>query len=96
MPNFWVSRWLPLAGVLLFVAWCLYLTNPPRPVPATAPATVFSAERALREVAVIARQPHSLSTPDHDQVRDYLVQRCRTLGVRVEVQDTTVAVRDPK
>ena len=94
MTNFWVSRWLPLAGVLLFVAWCLNLTNPPRPVPATAPATAFSAERALREVAVLARRPHSLGTPDHDRVRDYLVQRCRALGVRVAVQDTTVAHQD--
>ncbi|MGI4873505.1 MAG: M20/M25/M40 family metallo-hydrolase [Janthinobacterium lividum] len=96
MTNFWVSRWLPLAGVVLFVAWSLYLTNPPRPVPATAPATAFSAERALREVAVIAHRPHSVGTPDHDRVRDYLVQRCRALGLRVEVQDTTTAVGDSK
>ncbi|ALW84065.1 hypothetical protein AUC43_02470 [Hymenobacter sedentarius] len=81
---------MPLAGVLLLVALSLYLANPPRPVPATAPAVVFSAERALREVAVIARRPHSIGTLDHDRVRDYLVQRCRALGLRVTVQDTTV------
>ncbi|HEX8657420.1 MAG TPA: M20/M25/M40 family metallo-hydrolase [Hymenobacter sp.] len=71
----------------------LYLIDPPRPVAATAPATAFSAERALREVAVIARRPHSVGTPDHDRVRNYLVQRCRALGLRVTVQDTTVISR---
>jgi hypothetical protein len=90
MTNFWVSRWLPLLGVLLLVALSLYLTTPPQPVPATAPATTFSAERALREVAVIARRPHSVGTLDHARVRDYLVQRCQALGLRVRVQDTTV------
>ena len=92
MTNFWVSRWLPLVGVLLFVSWCLYLTNPPRPLPVTAPIETFSAERALREVAIIARRPHSVGTPDHDRVRDYLVQRCRALGLGVAVQDTTVVI----
>ncbi|SFQ82729.1 M20/M25/M40 family metallo-hydrolase [Hymenobacter arizonensis] len=94
MTHFRVSRWLPLAGVLLFVALSLYVANPPRPVAATAPATAFSAERAMREVAVIARRPHSIGTPDHDRVRDYLVQRCRALGLRVTVQDTTVVSND--
>ena len=96
MTNSWISRWLPLAAVLLFVVWAIRLTNPPRPVAATAPATAFSAERALREVAVIARQPHSLGTPEHDRVRDYLVQRCRALGLRVQVQDTTVVQSSAK
>lgn len=94
MTQFRVSRWLPLVSVLLFVSLSLYLANPPRPVAATAPATDFSAERALREVAVIARRPHSIGTPDHDRVRDYLVQRCRALGLRVAVQDTTVVSND--
>ena len=90
MTPFRVSRWLPLVGVLLFVALSLYWAGPPQPVAATAPATGFSAERALREVGVIARRPHSIGTPEHDRVRDYLVQRCRALGLRVAVQDTTV------
>ncbi|WP_158022916.1 M20/M25/M40 family metallo-hydrolase, partial [Hymenobacter coccineus] len=56
MPNF-LRRWLPLLGLLLFAALATYLARAPRPVPPGAPATAFSAVRALREVAVVARRP---------------------------------------
>ncbi|MFD1468415.1 M20/M25/M40 family metallo-hydrolase [Hymenobacter caeli] len=91
MPPF-LRRWLPLLGLLLFAALALYLARAPRPVPAGAPATAFSAERALREVAVMARVPHSIGTPANGAVRDYLLRRCRALGLRATVQDTTVVV----
>ena len=83
-----LRRWLPLVGLVLFAALAIYLVRPPRPVPASAPATTFSAERALHEVAVVARQPHSLGTPAHAAVRDYLLRRCRALGLTASVQDT--------
>ncbi|WP_157886748.1 M20/M25/M40 family metallo-hydrolase [Hymenobacter sp. PAMC 26628] len=79
-----------LIGLLLFAV--LYLARAPRPVPAGAPATAFSAEQALREVAVVARVPHSIGTPANAAVRDYLLRRCRALGLTATVQDTTVVV----
>lgn len=90
MINSVLPRWLPLLGLAFFAALTLYLARPPRPVLASAPATAFSAGRALREVAIIAREPHSIGTPAHERVRDYLLQRCRALGLSVHVQDTTV------
>jgi hypothetical protein len=90
MPDSFISRWLPLGGLVLAAWLAIYLVRAPNPVPANAPATIFSAERALREVNVIARQPHSIGTPANAAVRDYLVQRCRALGLRTRVQDTTV------
>ncbi|WP_375418336.1 M28 family peptidase [uncultured Hymenobacter sp.] len=90
MPASLLSRWLPLLGLLLFAALSRQLARPPRAVPAGAPATEFSAARALREVKIIARAPHSIGTPAHEAVRDYLLRRCRALGLRATVQDTTV------
>jgi hypothetical protein len=90
MPDSFISRWLPLGGLILAAWLAIYLVRAPSPVRANAPATSFSAERALREVNVIARQPHSIGTPANAAVRDYLVQRCRALGLRTRVQDTTV------
>ena len=84
------ARWLPLLGLLLFTVLALNLVRPPRPVPPSAPATTFSAERARREVAIIAREPHSIGTAAHGRVRDYLLRRCRALGLQARVQDTTV------
>lgn len=91
MPAFF-RRWWPLLGLLLFAALAVYLARAPRPVPAGAPATAFSAARALREVAVVARAPHSIGTPAHAAVRDYLLRRCRALGLSATVQDTTLVV----
>ena len=51
----------------------LRVTRPPSPVPATAPDTVFSAERAMRHVEAIAVRPHPMGTADHDRVRDYIM-----------------------
>jgi len=81
-----------LAGLALLVL-CAYsvtrVTRPPRPVPATAPDTVFSAERAMRHVEQIALRPHPMGTADHDRVRDYLLSQLTALGLKPQVQTTT-------
>jgi putative aminopeptidase FrvX len=59
------------------------------PVPASAPATEFSAERAMQTLAVIAAKPHPTGTPADDEVREYLVRELEALGFEVDVQDAT-------
>jgi hypothetical protein len=76
-----VVRWLPLFGLALFAALTIWLLRPPRPVPADAPAAEFSAGRAGRDVAVVARQRHPLGSAAQAQVRDYLLGRLRALGL---------------
>ena len=83
-------RWLPLLGLGLFAGLAIWLMRPPRPVPATAPATEFSAYRALRDVAVVARQAHPTGSAANVAVHDYLLRRCRELGLRVTTQDTSI------
>jgi hypothetical protein len=79
--------WLPLAGLALFAALAIWLLHPPRPVPADAPAAEFSAYRAWRDVAVVARQRHPLGSAAQAQVRDYLLRRLRALGLTPTVLD---------
>ena len=62
---------------------------PPAPVPATAPDTVFSAERAMRHVEEIAVRPHAPGMPDHDRVRDYVLAQLTAMGLHPQVQATT-------
>jgi hypothetical protein len=52
----------------------------PRPVPAGAPATEFSAERAWADLQRIARAPHPIAGPAHDALRDYLRGELDDLG----------------
>jgi hypothetical protein len=89
-------RWVTITlGVLLLGTWSiLRMTRPPAAQPASAPDTVFSAGRAMRDVAVIAQRPHPVGSADHDRVRDYIVQRLESLGLRpVLQQDTGVGTR---
>ncbi|MVN74743.1 M20/M25/M40 family metallo-hydrolase [Hymenobacter sp. HMF4947] len=88
MPSSF-SRWLPLLGLFLFGALAIYLVKPPRPLPADAPAGEFSAYRAQRDVAVVARQPHPIGSPANAQVRDYLLHRLRELGLAPTLLDTS-------
>ncbi|MFN0179876.1 MAG: M28 family peptidase [Gemmatimonadales bacterium] len=73
-----------LGGALWYAA-----KGPPRPVPATAPDTAFSAERAMVHVRAIAARPHPMGTAEHDRVRDYLIGQFEALGLTPEVQRTT-------
>jgi hypothetical protein len=82
-----------LATALGLVALCaisiVRVAQPPTVVPASAPDTVFSAERAMRHVEEIATRPHPMGTDDHDRVRDYIGAQLTQLGVKPQMQVTT-------
>jgi hypothetical protein len=84
------TRWLPIVGVVVFMALVLYLVRPPQPVATDAPAETFAAGRALRDSRVIAQRPHSTGTPAHKVVQAYIVRRCQEMGLQPVVQDTSV------
>jgi len=67
----------------------LRIARPPSVVPASAPDTTFSAERAMRHVEQIAQRPHPMGTADHDRVRDYIVGQLSALGLDAQIQLTT-------
>jgi hypothetical protein len=94
MTNLFL-RWLPLLGLALLAGLAVWLVRPPRPVPATAPATEFSAFRAQRDVAAVASQAHPLGSAANAEVRDYLLSRCRELGLAPTVQDLTLLATQP-
>lgn len=59
----------------------------PRSVtPASAPPEVFSGERAMTHLPVIAREPHPEGSPAQARVRDYLVEQLSALGLETQVQ----------
>ncbi|MDQ1593083.1 MAG: hypothetical protein QOG71_3710 [Pyrinomonadaceae bacterium] len=66
----------------------------PRVAPATAPQKDFSAERALAHVREIARQPHPSGTRENVEVGDYLVRQIESLGLKPEIQQTSIASRN--
>jgi len=85
------------------IAWgafvlCIFLAalsiskqQAPNKVPASAIATDFSSERALRHVETISRNAHPLGSLEHARVREYILGEVASMGVApAELQETTV------
>ncbi|MDN5202083.1 M20/M25/M40 family metallo-hydrolase [Fulvivirgaceae bacterium BMA10] len=65
----------------------LKLYNPPKATPATSDPKTFSAERAMTHLQVIAREPHSAGSAEHEAVRNYIIDEFQKLGL--ETSTTT-------
>jgi hypothetical protein len=59
---------------------------PPRAVPADAPAVRFSAERAMADLRVVAREPHQAGTDTQQRVREYIVGQVEALGLTATIE----------
>lgn len=73
-----LSAWLGFAQFAL-----------PAVVPASAPAGEFSAERAMTDLRVLAKQPRLIGSPGNAAARAYLIGRITALGLTPQVQNTT-------
>ncbi|WP_416448502.1 M20/M25/M40 family metallo-hydrolase [Leeuwenhoekiella sp. A2] len=51
------------------------------------PETAFSAERALEQLKYISAQQHSVGTPGHQKVQDYLVSVLEGMGLEVQLEE---------
>lgn len=87
-PGFTATliSWLGLALLAFLTIW---LQQPPAPIPATASATEFSAERAFQHVKGIAGLPRPIGSPSHAAARDYIFQQLRAFGLDPDIQKTT-------
>jgi len=85
-----------LAGSILwgFFLSCLtlgfFFHRPPRPLPESAPFTLFSAERALKHVEKMSTQPHPTGSPANRKLRIYLMDTLRKMRLEVKLKNDTV------
>lgn len=77
--------WLGASLALALLIAVLTLQSP-RPVPAGASATNFSAARAMVDVRQIAQRPHPVGSADHIRVRTLLLQRMAALRLQTSTQ----------
>ena len=86
-------RWLAFVTALLAAAIIGYgAMQPLRVVPASAPATAFSAERAMVDVRAMAQRPHPTGSAENARVRALLMARLQALGF--EVRETPAPLGD--
>jgi hypothetical protein len=70
-------------------------TGLPRPRPANAPGTEFSSARAMTMLVDIAKEAHPSGSPYHAVVRQYVVDRLTSMGLKPETQTTTSMIQGP-
>lgn len=75
----------------LFTALVMFLSQQPsNPLPANAPPTDFSAERAFRHVEALAREPRPIGSTAHARARNYIMSELQALGLAPQIQAATV------
>ena len=83
-----------ILAVIIFIAlvaivWVtLDQIFPPDALPASAPTTEFSAERAIEHLKVIATEPRLVGTSGYEIARDYIIDELTALGWTTEIQNT--------
>ena len=75
-----------LAVLATALVIAIVASRPPAPLPADAPAGVFSAGRAMADVRAISRAPRPTGSAENARVRAYLAERMRQLGMTVQMQ----------
>lgn len=73
----------------LCAAAVIYGRRVPAPQPQSAPATSFSAVRAMRHVRALAQTPRPSGSAAHERARAYLLREFDRLGLRANFQDVT-------
>lgn len=84
----WWGALIALAGAVILA---IVATTPPGPAAADAPATAFSATRAMADVRVIGRAPHPTGSAGDAQVRDYLISRLKSMEMEVATATGTMS-----
>lgn len=82
-----MGRLMALILALVAGAWIAWFgERSPDPAPPGAPATAFSAGRAMADVRAMAARPHPIGSAENARVRDHLVARMRALGLETTVR----------
>jgi len=71
--------------ILLFWVSTFHLIAP-RAISMNAPATSFSAERAMADLRVVSNKPHGAGSPAQAKACDYIVDQIQALGLAAEVE----------
>jgi hypothetical protein len=86
VPGFFLPAIATVVFVTIVCGIALSHQQPPAALPAEAAPDAFSAMRAMKHVAAMAREPHPLGTSAAEPVRAYLLAELKALGFEPEIQ----------
>jgi hypothetical protein len=77
---------LTFLGFLGLTYWAFLAATPPYAPDSGLPETEFSTDRAMEHVRSISTRPHGVGFPAHSEVRRYLVDELKAMGLEAEIQ----------
>ena len=92
----WAQTLVVLLAIAAAVGVALYTLRPPEVVPANAPTTEFSAERAMKNLKILAKGPRPVGSQGHAEAQRYILKEIRALRLRPRVQTTTAMESFPE
>src|SRR5207253_5974993 len=88
-----ILRWLMTSFVIGVMILALFELTPPRSAGVEAPLSEFSAERALKNVELIATRPRPIGSSAHEDVRAALLRQLSDLGLDPQTQRSVAVNR---
>ena len=82
--SFLTRRRFAIASVVMLVfmaGLAHWLSLPPRPLSSSAPPEVFSAERALKHIEVMAQEVHPAGSKENEEVFAYICSQLDAMGI---------------
>ncbi|WP_370100348.1 M28 family peptidase [Xanthomarina gelatinilytica] len=73
--------------IIVAVYWSFFALLPSNISTIDAPDNAFSTQRALLHLKEISKNPHYVGSPDHERVKDYLVNALGNLGLETQIQE---------
>lgn len=83
--------WVALMTLILVAIPSVMMVFPMKSSPATTSPDLFSSERAMQHLPVIASQPHPSGSPAQAEVTAYLMKALEAYGLKPEIQKTSGA-----
>ncbi|WP_053990440.1 M28 family peptidase [Mangrovimonas sp. TPBH4] len=82
-----LKKVIALALILVAIYWSFLALKPTSISGLETTDTEFSTDRALGHLKEISKQPHYVGIPEHQKVRNYIVNVLETLGLETQIQE---------
>jgi len=76
--------------IIIAIYWSFSVLIPSSISTIDAPDDTFSTQRALIHLKEISKKPHYVGSPEHENVKNYLVKALENLGLETEIQENYV------
>ncbi len=76
--------------IIIAIYWSFSVLIPSSISTIDAPDNTFSTQRALIHLKEISKKPHYVGSPEHENVKNYLVKALENLGLETEIQEDYV------